>query len=94
MKVKLQDTFVQKLNRKIAFIARDKPIAARRFKKDPLTKIKQLVDKPFKNKRSIYFNDETIWEMTFKGYTIIYKIYPENDQILVFCFNKWEENAF
>ena len=91
MKVELQDSFVQKLNRQVAYIAADKPSAARKFKNDLLDKIKDLCHSPFKYKKSIYFDSESIRDLTFKGYTVVYKIDETNHKILIFGFIKYEE---
>ena len=88
MKVELQDAFLQKLNRQVLYIAADKPNAARKFKKDILQQCRKLIDHPFKFKKSIYFNREDIRDMTFKGYTIVYKV--DKKLISVFAFIKHE----
>lgn len=69
MKIKILDSFSLKLINQIKYIAKDKPKAARKFKKDIITQIKQLNTMPYKNKASIYFNDKNIRDLTFKGYT-------------------------
>ncbi len=89
MKVELHDAFLQKLNRQVLYIAADKPNAARKFKKDLLQKCRNLVDQPFKFKKSIYFDREDIRDMAFKGYTIIYKV--DKNLISIFALIKHEE---
>jgi plasmid stabilization system protein ParE len=89
MKVKLQDSFLKKLNRQILYIAADKPSAARMFKNDILQKCRKLKDNPFKYKKSIYFDRDDIRDMTFKGYTVVYKV--ETEIISVFAILKHEE---
>ncbi len=44
---------------------------------------------PFKNRQSIYFNDDNIRDHSFKGYVIIYRINEEQNQIEVFGFIKY-----
>lgn len=58
MRIEILDDFVFKLADQVEYIARDKPIAARKFKKGVLTAIQSLMEMPFKNRKSIYFNDE------------------------------------
>jgi plasmid stabilization system protein ParE len=89
MKVKLQDSFLKKLNRQVLYIATDKPNAARKFKNDLLQKCRNLKDNPFKFKKSIYFDRDDIRDMTFKGYTVVYKV--EKEEISVFALLKHEE---
>ncbi|MEM7549785.1 MAG: type II toxin-antitoxin system RelE/ParE family toxin [Bacteroidota bacterium] len=91
MKVRLQDSFVKKLNRHVALIAKDRPTVARKFKNDLLSRIKSLSDNPNKYKKSIYFENDFIRDMTFKGYTIVYKIDQSKSQIIVFGFTKHQE---
>ena len=90
MKIELQDDFLSKLNNQVRFIAEDKPSAARQFKNDILQRCRDLKYHPFKYKKSIYFNRDDIRDMTFKGYTIVYKI--EEKVIIVFALIKHENN--
>ena len=90
MKVKLQDAFLKKLNRQVLYIASDKPTAARKFKNDILQKCHNLKDNPYKFRKSIYFDRDDIRDMTFRGYTIVYKI--ETEVILVFALLKQEKD--
>lgn len=89
MKVNIQDSFVEKLNRQVLYIAYDKPAAARKFKNDILQKCRKLKDNPYKFKKSIYFDREDIRDMVFKGYTIVYKV--DKEVISVFALLKHEE---
>lgn len=93
MRVEISDSFLQKLHRQVAYIATDKTTAARKFKKDILHRCKKLVDHPFKFKKSIYFERDDIRDMTFKGYTIVYKVDSENDLISIFALVKYEEEV-
>ena len=47
---------------------------------------------PYKNKKSIYFDDSNIRDLIFKGYTIVYRIKPEMKVVEVFGLIKYEEN--
>ncbi len=42
-------------------------------------------------KPSVYFEDPTIRDMIFKGYTILYKVYKNDDYLLVFGLVKHQE---
>ncbi len=48
-----------------------------------------LVDVPFKLRQSIYFDDENIRDLIFKGYVAPYKIDKNNNQIIVIGINKY-----
>lgn len=43
-------------------------------------------------KKSIYFEDETIRDYVFKGYTIVYRIHDEQQTIEIFEFIKYMES--
>lgn len=89
MKIRVQDSFLKKLNRQVAYIAKDKPEAARKFKNRLLKHLNSLKDFPYKHRKSIYFEEEEIRDMIFERYTIVFKI--EKEEIIVFGFVKDEE---
>ena len=93
MKIEFLDSFVDKLNHQVGFIARDKPDAARKFKSDILNRIKELQSFPKRCKKSVYFDNENIRDLTFKGYTVIYKIDYAKKIISVFALLKYEEKV-
>ncbi len=71
------------------FISKDKLSAAQNFKKELLKTIKALSDFPLKYRKSYYFDDENIRDLTFKGYTIVYEVDFDKKEIFVFhIFNK------
>ncbi|MFD2292172.1 type II toxin-antitoxin system RelE/ParE family toxin [Mariniflexile gromovii] len=73
MKIKILKSFSIKLADQVEYIAKDKPEAARKFKVDILKAISGIAELPYGNKKSIYFEDSTIRDLTFKGYTIVYR---------------------
>ena len=74
MKVKILDSFSDKLVNQVEFIAQDKPKAAQKFRKDVIKILKSVSSMPYKYRKSIYFNDEYVREIIFKGYTLVYRI--------------------
>ena len=74
MKVKLTIEFNFDLKEIVNFIAKDKPIAARKFKVELIKKMQKDLKQPFLFKKSIYFEDENIRDYVFKGYTVVFKI--------------------
>ena len=44
---------------------------------------------PYKNKQSIFFDDQNIRDLIFKGYIIVYRV--KESEIEVFGFIKYEE---
>ncbi|MDP2687954.1 MAG: type II toxin-antitoxin system RelE/ParE family toxin [Aequorivita sp.] len=91
MKIKILDSFSIKLTDQVEFIALDKPYATRKFKKDVLNSLKELEVLPYKHRKSIYFEDENIRDLIFKGYTIVYRIKPREEIIEVFGFIKFKQ---
>jgi len=45
---------------------------------------------PFKFRKSIYFDDENIRDLVFKGYAIPYKIDKIKDMITIIGINKYQ----
>lgn len=74
MKVNFTEDFVLQLKEQIKYIAKDKPIAAKKFKTDLLKNLKKDLVNPFHFKKSIYFKEEKYRDYVFKGYTTIIRI--------------------
>jgi hypothetical protein len=56
-----------------------------------LNSIKGIGEMPFKNRKSIYFEEKNIRELIFKAYKIIYRIKSDKKIIEVFGFIKQEK---
>ncbi len=70
-------------------IAKDKFSASINFKNELDEIIENLPSFPYKFRKSIYFDDENIRDMIYKGYTVIYKTNLDDDIIdIVRIFNK------
>ena len=54
-------------------------MASQKFKDDIDEKIENLINFPYKNRPSRYFENENIRDMIFKGYTIVYEVKPQED---------------
>jgi plasmid stabilization system protein ParE len=94
MRLKLTSGFRNKLQHQVEYIAQDKPAAARRFKNDLLKEIRKIPSLPYGNRKSIFFDDEDIRDMIFKGYITVYKVWTDQDEIVVFGFTKYQDNPF
>ncbi|MFH6996937.1 type II toxin-antitoxin system RelE/ParE family toxin [Flavobacterium sp. FlaQc-57] len=92
MKISFTEDFLFALNEQVDYIARDKPKAARKFKNDLIQKIKKDIQSPYSFKKSIYFNDETIRDYAYKGYTAVYKIDKKQEAIFVLGFIKYKDS--
>ena len=88
MKIKFSEYFNNKLENQVRFIAKDKPIAARKFKKDLFTIVREVKKMPYSYRKSIFADDDDVRDLIFKGYCITFKI--TKDSILVFGFNKYQ----
>jgi len=89
MKIVYKESFVIRLEKQLKYISIDNPTAAKRFKNDLIAKIKAIPVHPKSHRKSIYFDDENIRDLIFKGYTIVYRI--TSYQIEIFGFVKYHE---
>jgi plasmid stabilization system protein ParE len=94
MKIEILLSFREKLGYQLVYIAKDKPVAARKFKNEIIKRIKQLPKNPYSNRKSIYFDRTDIRDLIFKGYTIVYKIDETNKTIVIFGFTRFEDKPF
>jgi mRNA-degrading endonuclease RelE of RelBE toxin-antitoxin system len=92
MKIKFDDNFLYLINDQVRYIARDKPFAVKKFKVDLIQHLKKDLQFPYNFKKSIYFEDESIRDYVFKGYTIVYRIHNEQEIVEIFEFIKYMES--
>ncbi len=83
MKIIESHKFKLKLRIITDHIKKDKRSASVNFAKNLKKTIKNLNNSPFKYRQSDYFDNENIRDMTFIGYTVIYKVYMEEKTIIV-----------
>ena len=81
MKIIESDEYKIRLKEITSYIKKDKKSAAINFAKELRKKIRDLNNYPFKYRKSVYFDDENIIDMIYKGYTITYEINTENETI-------------
>jgi len=89
MKIEFLPSFVNRLEGFVEFIAEDKPTAARKFQKEIIGACKEIQNFPYKHRKSIYFENENIRDLVYKGFVIIYKI--DGELIKVFAFVNCDE---
>ncbi len=89
MKIVYKESFSIRLENQIKFIKQDNPKAAQRFKKELIAKIKTIPSNPRIFRKSIYFDDNSIRDLIFKGYTIVFRI--TDNRIEVFGFVKFQK---
>ena len=90
MKIIFKDTFIYRLENQLDFIAQNNPANSRKFKNELINLIKEIPSNPQKHRKSIWFNDEDIRDLIFKGYTIVYRI--NKNTIEVFGFVKYQNS--
>ena len=89
MQIIYKKSFENQLLHIIDYIAKDKISASISFANELEKLILLIPDNPFKYKKSIYFENENIRDMSFKGYTITYKVNLGKDLIEVLrIFNR------
>ncbi len=91
MKIIITESFQEKLEKQVIFIAADSPSRSRKFKNDVISAIRKILPKPYKHRQSIYFNDPCIRDLIFKGYSVVFRINQDKDVIEVFGFVKYKE---
>ena len=90
MKIVYSETFTERLVRQLQYISLDNPSAAKRLKKELILQIKKIPKNPYIHRKSIYFDNEMIRDLIFKGYTIVFKINTSANQIEVFGLVKFQ----
>ena len=88
MKVNYTSEFIKKLAHQVNYIAIDKPFTARKFKNELLAKAEKTKNLPYSYRKSIFFDDDSIRDLVFKGYCIVFRI--KNNSITIFSLVKYE----
>ena len=89
MQILESELFSEQLASIIEFIAEDKKSSALIFLKNLKKEVQLLVEFPYLFTVSKYYDDTTIRDMTFKKYSIIYKVDKDQDRIILLeIFNK------
>ncbi len=83
MKIVRSQKYTKSLQEALRFISLDSRQRALNFKHELDEKINSLDYMPFKFRQSIYFEDKTIRDLIFKGYTIVYQINEEKKIITI-----------
>lgn len=91
MHIEFKESFLKRFETQLRFIANDSPKNAQKFKNELLQQINSLRLHPLKCRKSIYFDDDSVRDLVYKGYTIVYRIVE--DKIEIFGLTKYQENA-
>ncbi|PZX11926.1 plasmid stabilization system protein ParE [Breznakibacter xylanolyticus] len=90
MKIVIKESFIHKLESQVEFIAMDSPRRARKFKHDLIKNLKSIAQNPYQFRKSVYFDNDNIRDLIFKGYTIVFRI---NENVVeVFGFVKYQNS--
>ena len=89
MNIIFKESFIARLEKQIEYIAIDSPARARKFKTELFNRIKQIPFNPYQNRKSVYFEDNYIRDLIYKGYTIVYRI--TDAFIEIFGFVKYQD---
>ena len=90
MRIFRNEEYKFELQNILRYIANDKISASREFKKELDRQIRNIPNFPYKYRKSIYFNDENIRDMIFRGYTVNYKI--DLDKDIVYILSIFNQN--
>ena len=88
MIVKFTDLFLEQFNSILTYISKDRKSTSYQFKKDIQKRITLLKENPLMCRASYYFEDKAYRDLTYQGYTIIYKV--EDKHIIILEIFKWQ----
>ena len=83
MQIIYQPKFINSFNNIWDYIAQDSKNRANKFKREIKKLIEDIHHMPYKCRKSIYFDDDNIRDLIFKGYTIVYKVDESKEQITI-----------
>ena len=89
MRIVYDPAFLSNIQKIWNYIAEDSPKRADRFLSDLRVRLESLPSFPYRCRKSIWFEEEKIRDLIFKGYTVPYLI--ESDQIVILDIFKWEK---
>jgi len=87
-----KDAFIKEITDIWDFIAQDSSNRASNFTNEIEQKIKDIPSLPYMYRKSIYFDNENIRDMIYKGYAIVYKIDARNQKIIILGINKYKQS--
>jgi plasmid stabilization system protein ParE len=89
LKIIESEQFKKELRLIAHHIKKDKVDASVKFVKNLKTTMNDLIDSPYKFRKSIYFDDIEVRDMIYYGYTVIYEIKKEKDLLeILTIFNQ------
>ena len=92
MKIVRSQKYIAALQEIMRFISLDSKKRALAFRSQIDKQISSLADMPYKCRKSIYFDDEHIRDLIYKGYTIVYKVDEREDLIVIVGIKKHQND--
>jgi len=83
MRIEYSEVFLRQLDAQTRYIARDKPAAAKRFRKNVMREVRRVTQSPFSNRQSVFFEDRNYRDLVFKGFKVTYFIDEKKPVVLV-----------
>lgn len=89
MEIVYYPRFEKRLIDILNYIALDKISASINFATELEQQILQIPSNPYQYRKSLYFDDEKIRDMTYKKFTIVYEVDTDNGELVIFdIFNR------
>lgn len=89
MEIVYHPRFEKRLIDILDYIALDKMSASINFATELEQHILQIPSNPYQYRKSLYFDDENIRDMTYKKFTIVYEVDVDNGELVIFdIFNR------
>lgn len=89
MQIIRDDKYISSLEDVLDFIAQDSINKALNFLNKLDYQINNIVNMPYKCRKSLYYDGDDTRDLIFKGYTISYLIDSHNNQIVILDIFKW-----
>ena len=74
------------------FISLDSKSRALAFKSEIDYQINNLSNMPYRCRKSIYFEDDDIRDLIYKGYTVVYRVDEVKENIIIIGMKKYQNN--
>ncbi|WP_457747472.1 type II toxin-antitoxin system RelE/ParE family toxin [Sulfurimonas sp.] len=91
MRIVRSKKYTKSLQEIMRFISLDSKNRALEFRKKLDKQIFNIINMPYKYRKSIYFDDDNIRDLIYKGYTVVYKVDEEKSIITVLGIKKYKE---
>ena len=89
MRIVKDDSYKRNLQEVLRYIAKDSKRSSSKFNVQLAIKISNLPNMPYKFRQSLYYEDDNIRDLIFKGYTIPYLIDISKDTIVILDIFKY-----